>query len=394
MSRVNWYSPHPPACTCVQCNEGRKGVQQSGEEKRKPRYGTPVPPRPPAGGRPPPMKGGSGRSGWVYAVVIGLVVAGVVIWAVARGDDNTDPTPTAAPLEELWQYALQLINKDRADHGVAPVALGANPAAQMHAEDMLRHDYFGHWWLEGYKPYMVYTTTGGTSYAAENVTSDGWTDVRWREENCDSFFVRCETPKLRKSISELEWAMMYDDAHADWGHRDNILDEGHRAVNIGIAYNKRRVVFVQHFEGGDVVADGPPSLASDGTLSFSLSKKRAGTDIGGEVTIYYDPPPTPMTAAEIDALDSYCIGGGASGRCGDSIADVVEPLPPDWYYSDLPAQAVIADEWVETETSFSFRASVSHLLNRAGVYTVVVWRDSGGDRLEDVLVELSVIKSG
>ena len=31
----------------------------------------------------------------------------------------------------------------------------------------------GHWWVDGRKPYMVYSETGGTSYAAENM---GWTD--------------------------------------------------------------------------------------------------------------------------------------------------------------------------------------------------------------------------
>ena len=50
---------------------------------------------------------------------------------------------------------------------------------------------------------------------------------------------------------------MYDDAHADWGHRDNILRESHRAVNIGIASNGRRTTFIQHFEGGAIEADGP-----------------------------------------------------------------------------------------------------------------------------------------
>ena len=40
-------------------------------------------------------------------------------------------------LAELRLFTLQLINKDRIDHGLSPVALGSNPAAQSHAEDML-----------------------------------------------------------------------------------------------------------------------------------------------------------------------------------------------------------------------------------------------------------------
>ena len=40
---------------------------------------------------------------------------------------------------------------------MSPVVLGSNPAAQMHAEDMLAYDYIGHWWADGRKPYIVYT---------------------------------------------------------------------------------------------------------------------------------------------------------------------------------------------------------------------------------------------
>ena len=96
------------------------------------------------------------------------------------------PAPTLTHLEELRSYVVDLINKDRAAHGVPPVALGTNPAAQLHAEDMLKHDYQGHWWSDGTKPYMVYTLTGGKSYAAENSASSGWSEERWQEQNCGS----------------------------------------------------------------------------------------------------------------------------------------------------------------------------------------------------------------
>ena len=89
--------------------------------------------------------------------------------------------------------------------------------------------------------------------------------------------------------------MMYDDAHADWGHRDNILGETHRFVNIGIAWNSRRVVFVQHFEGGAVTANAPPSLDENGVLRLSVTKNETGIRIGGVVSIYYDPPPMPVS---------------------------------------------------------------------------------------------------
>ena len=310
---------------------------------------------------------------------------------------NTPP-PTATPIpdavatyDELRLFALSLINNDRRAHGLPPVVLGSNPAAQMHAEDMIAHDYFGHWWRDGRKPYMVYSETGGTSYVSENASTSGWTNRRWAERNCGSFLVNCIVPEVREAVEDAQWRMMYDDAHADWGHRDTILGVSHRAVNLGIASNGRRVVYVQHFEGGDVVADTRPSLSGDGVLSFSVSKVAGGVDIAEQVTIYYDPPPTPKTPEQIDLLDSYCTGGGFSTQCGEPVAAVLKPLGGGSYYVGLERTDVVADVWSESSGKFSFSASMGGLL-KPGVYTVVVWRDSADGWLSENLVELSFVK--
>ena len=311
---------------------------------------------------------------------------------------NTPP-PTATPIpdavatyDELRLFALSLINNDRRAHGLPPVVLGSNPAAQMHAEDMIAHDYFGHWWMDGRKPYMVYSETGGTSYVSENASTSGWTNRRWAERNCGSFLVNCIVPEVREAVEDAQWGMMYDDAHADWGHRDTILGVSHRAVNLGIASNGRRVVYVQHFEGGDVVADTRPSLSGDGVLSFSVFKIAGGVDIAEQVTIYYDPPPTPKTPEQIDLLDSYCTGGGFSTQCGEPVAAVLKPLGGGSYYVGLERTDVVANEWSESSGKFSFSASMGGLLNAPGVYTVVVWRDSADGWLSENLVELSFVK--
>ena len=303
------------------------------------------------------------------------------------------PTPigqrlSSAELQELSVYALGLVNDDRAAHGMPPLALGLNPAAQLHAEDMLEHDYQGHWWLDGRKPYMVYSETGGTSYVAENAASSGWTTLQWRAANCDSLFTSCQIQQPRAAIRELQRLMMYDDAHANWGHRDNILRESHRAVNFGVAFNGRRVTFAQHFEGGAVEA-GAPTLDRNGTLSFSLSKREAGVRIGPLASVYYDPLPTPKTTAQIERLDSYCTGGGFTTTCGDPIANILEPPEPGYFYSNLDANEVVAGEWSETGSAFRFTASLGALATRPGVYTVLVWRDSGGGLLTEPLTGLS-----
>ena len=311
------------------------------------------------------------------------------------------PTATATPLpnaqrltarevQELRLYGLELINNDRAAHGLPAVTLGLNEAAQLHAEDMLSHDYFGHWWADGRKPYMVYSDTGGTSYASENAASDGWTGRQWESSNCGSYLVNCVVTEPKDAIRSAQWDMMYDDAHANWGHRDNILRASHRAVNLGIAFNGRRVTFIQHFEGGAAEAHAPPALSRDGTLSLSLAKREAGIMVGSVVTVYYDPLPTPKTPSQIDRLNSYCIGGGFTMSCGDPVARVLEPPGQGYFYSNLDADEMVADRWSETGDSFSFTASLGSLAREPGVYTVIVWRDSGGGLLTEQLVELSV----
>ena len=298
---------------------------------------------------------------------------------------------SAAELDELRIFALGLINRDRADHGLPPVAMGSNPAAQLHAEDMLTHEYLGHWWVDGAKPYMVYTQTGGTSYVAENAAIDGWTSERWREQRCGALLVTCVLPVPDESVREAEWGMMYDDAHADWGHRDTILGPTHRSVNLGIAWNGRLLTFAQHFEGGDVEGTDL-ALTSGGQLSLSLRKRASGVEIAGVVSVYYDPLPAPRTPAEIGELRSYCVGGGFTTECGQPIARVLSPPGAGRFYPDLEPGEIVASVWRETALGFELQADLGALAQEPGVYTVQVWRDSGRSTLSEPLLQLSAFQ--
>ena len=239
---------------------------------------------------------------------------------------------------------------------------------------------------------MVYTQTGGTSYAAENVATSGWLNHRWEQAGCNSSLVRCTVSTPEEAIRDHQWAMMYDDAHADWGHRDNILRETHQAVNIGIAWNNRRVVFVQHFEGGTVTADAPPSLENGRVLSLSVTKNEAGIRIGGLVTVYYDPTPMPVSRELNDSLDSYCIGGGATTNCPDSVIRILDPPGPGRFLfklwiamKSLQIRGVESDQFVQF-----FRGRwTSH--GRTWCVHGNLWRDDGGSYYSESLVELSMV---
>jgi len=72
----------------------------------------------------------------------------------------------------LANYALSLINQDRASNGTAPVSLSFTPAAQQHVDSMLYYGYFSHNDTQGYKPYMRYSFLGGLGADFENVATE------------------------------------------------------------------------------------------------------------------------------------------------------------------------------------------------------------------------------
>jgi uncharacterized protein YkwD len=292
-----------------------------------------------------------------------------------RSDPSTtqDARDEVLTLEDLRAFALELINEDRRSHGAPPVRLGTNPAAQIHAEDSLRSGYLaGHWTSGGVKPYMLYTQTGGAGVMAENAS--GRTTG---SENCDQPTVVCGEIDVLDSIETLQWSMVYDDAHANWGHRDVIIDPAYDTVNIGIAFSDDHVAFYQHFEYTRLAHVVPPSL-EDGILELWFLPL-TGLEIG-HIFIYYDPPPTPKRPEEITRLTAYCVGGGFTDSCGnvEPAAQVYKPPPAGSYYADLEPEDVVARAWnVYEDGRVGIEADLRHLVAAPGVYTIVIVSDNG-----------------
>ena len=80
---------------------------------------------------------------------------------------------------------LALINAERRIAGLAPVVLGDNDAAQLHAEASLEGCFGSHWSLDGLKPYMRYSLADGYQSNGENgpggnyciIASDGYRSI-------------------------------------------------------------------------------------------------------------------------------------------------------------------------------------------------------------------------
>ena len=218
------------------------------------------------------------------------------------------PRPTATPTPlQAKKYVLGLVNEARTLHGVPPVRLGTNVAAQQHAEAMLNGNFIGHWGLDGLNHVMRYTIGGGTNYVKENtsgaVLAKG---VNYRSR------------PMKEILSESHAGLM-DSA----GHRREILYKSHTVMNLGIACNKITCSIVQNFEGDNVTFDKKPTI-SNGKLSFA-GKLKWGSTLHG-VQVWYNQPPHPLTLGQLDAAGPPAVGQRPA-------TFLQEPAPPGFYWA-------------------------------------------------------------
>lgn len=255
---------------------------------------------------------------------------------------------------QLQDYALQLINQDRAQAGLGPVVLSPNQAAQVQAENVLGTRQISHWMTDGEKPYMTYTRYGGLGAVEQNVAT----------ALCQGF--TCAINPMDQ-IKSAEYEMMYDDASSDWGHKDNILDPHHTSVSLGIAYNDNTFVIVQNFENNYINFTQPITYNS-GMISFSGILPEGKID---NIEIDYDKTPTPAIYQQNKHATSY--------TTGTPIDIVAKPLPWGQYYqntSGLPV--IIAKQWSEQGNSVTVSFDASKVITKPGVYDVLVWLDVNG----------------
>jgi uncharacterized protein YkwD len=167
-----------------------------------------------------------------------LAVAGAASETAGAGDRGASapaesPAPAVAPRGPLTEngaraYMLELINRDRASMGLAPVKLDAAAAAhagQGHADDMASHGYLGHWGTDGSVPEQRSTLAGGTDMVLENANC--FTDGHRRALD--------PSPRIDPASVEQAESLFFNEKPPNDGHRRNILHPWHTRVGIGVA---------------------------------------------------------------------------------------------------------------------------------------------------------------
>ncbi len=129
---------------------------------------------------------------------------------------NTELTPTSSNLAEVRAATLCLINRERAQHGEAPLSENAHllATAQGHSEDMVSRNYFSH------------TTPTGEAFDTRILASGYVSPSQGYElgENID-----CATSYLATPAATVSAWMNSPE------HRENILNGEYRDSGIGVA---------------------------------------------------------------------------------------------------------------------------------------------------------------
>jgi uncharacterized protein YkwD len=170
------------------------------------------------------LRGDSTGQAKAIWLVLALMCAGLIHGPAAAQELS---------LDAARKLALDLVNKSRAENKLPPLKLETKltKAAQVHAEDMYKRDYFAHNSPEGKTVSDRFQSAGGNKWllVAENIAE------------CEG----CRTPLQEFLIRQ---------QHTGWmnspGHRANILRKGLDSFGYGIIVDKTgKLKAVQTFAG-------------------------------------------------------------------------------------------------------------------------------------------------
>jgi uncharacterized protein YkwD len=238
---------------------------------------------------------------WRLLAIFAALASTLAMSTPAPADDGR------LSLGEARQYMLELINKDRTQNNLNPVALDevAGNAAQKHAEEMAQNVYLSHLNLAGEKPDVRYTQAGGVDSVGENT-------YFWWSSNTGQAPVSLplQTPAqtfARSDIEAIEGTYMAEKPPLD-GHRVQILNPYHTHVGIGLgrATDGKSVCLAntQEFVERYLTLDAISQTAAAGEKikisgTAPLAKPIYAIAIGVEAL------PTPKTREEVSRVTSY-----------------------------------------------------------------------------------------
>ncbi len=307
-------------------------------------------------------------------------------------------------LDLLIDHTLAKINEDRQKFGLPPVNLSSNSAAQYQAENILSTKYMSHMTTNGEKPYMLYSKLGGYGKIRQNVAFVG--DAHYYGK-CVSGEIECKKINPLKTIDLLEDIMVYNDAHAKWHHRHNILDKYPTHVSLGIAYDNYSFALVQNFENNYIDFSSPMvrgnsdkyvnvsgTLLHNTTRFYSIEIYYDGLPSKFFYEKYKDPnlyQPGKLVAAVKAATNvGFATGNGNSNSSAlennpsptpPSNITMIEPIKESYPISQNQNNNNDSDNPNQATISVVFDMAPLLEVNKTGVYTVVIVLDDQNHNL-------------
>ena len=289
-----------------------------------------------------------------------LVVALSLGAPLAQGEGPLDETRFT-----LRQEMLRLINRDRKQFGLAPVALDASVSAigDQYCRQQIKEGTSGHFGMDGLSPYMRYSFAGGNDGVSENAAA-------WSAPY--AFGARALYEMAKRSQD----AMMNEVAPHD-GHRRTILDPYATHVGIGVAWERGEFRLVQEFIRRYLAWSKPsPRTATVADRVNGAAKPLPGYAVEG-ITVHHEAMPQPITARVANKIESY--------RLPDKRREYLPRLPgPVRRFVGAGIEEVSAsyadgrrgDFTKAQDGSIAFSVPFTE---GPGVYTVVVWVRKDGD---------------
>ena len=284
---------------------------------------------------------------------------------IANDSKTTYKDNSTNIIDHLRLYALKLINQDRERFNLSSLELSENNAAQYHAQELLelKSQTPSHITVEGLKPYMAYSKSGGKGFPTQNVAIAGYNSSQITK--CIN--VQCSKINPYEEIARSEWSMINNDTKCcNDEHRQNILDKRHTHVSIGVTYDDYYFSLVQNFENNYLNLSNPVTYDNrhfDMVGYFLSDGQRYEIN---SIGVYYDENPYKLNFSNEVSSKSYGLG---------RLVGLV--VKPPQLFTRYPKSEnytlVVASIWRQNNKSFDVRYDVPTILLKSGVYTYIIY---------------------
>lgn len=278
-------------------------------------------------------------------------------------------------VEEIKLAVLNKINGERQKHGLPPVQLLEVGVAQRRAEYIIFTKFWGHCTPSGEPPSYLYTFKNISMYYPEE-------NLGLYQKCVYSYgYVSPDTISLREALRyalDNVHRMIYDDAHAGWGHRDSLLDPTNNYVDIAVAVGKGVSVIAIHmlkvwvrWTESPVYNEKTGLFSAKGVLTLPNSMITSVLIYKHGETACYGFICLPKIRIDLPSQYSMCnLVTETNDSCLDmrSIAGVV---PPNSNMHYVNIETIKAIEWDVDGQHFSIK--FVWRFSEPGIYSIVIW---------------------